>query len=165
MHKAYVSLFFFFPVAQQPNTGLGRHIVDMSKPQTFRRARAIWILWTSDKLVAKPTTHRQHTTSTRDEHLCPQRDSNPQPQPSSGRRPTLYTARPPEPAVLHNLCASVLTGACVKKGCDKKPVCHVISVSLFVCLSVLPSLCVWQLENCRRERDWNLFVRSFGEVC
>ena len=31
-----IRISFLFPVAQQPNTRLGRHIVEMSKPHTIR---------------------------------------------------------------------------------------------------------------------------------
>ena len=50
-------------------------------------SQSVWLLWTSDQLVAE-TSAWQHTTLTTDKHPCPRWDSNPRSQQASGRRPT-----------------------------------------------------------------------------
>jgi hypothetical protein len=49
--------------------------------------KSVWLLWTSDQLVAELSTW-QHTTHTTDKYPCPRWDSNPRSQQASGRRPT-----------------------------------------------------------------------------
>jgi len=75
---------YFFSVAQQHNLGQGCFIVAVSKSPTIRHTQPVWLIWTSDQLVAEAATY---TTHKRDKHPCPQRDSKPQSQKSSGRRP------------------------------------------------------------------------------
>ena len=54
---------YFFSVAQQPESGLGRLIVKVSRSHTHRHTHPVGLLWTSDKLVAETatfTTHNKH---------------------------------------------------------------------------------------------------------
>jgi len=63
-------------VTQQPNSGLGRFIVEV--PITHTHALPVRLLWKCDCLVAEAAI--QHTTNTRDKHICPHRGSNPRPK-------------------------------------------------------------------------------------
>jgi len=51
---------------------------------THTHTHTVWLLWTSEQLVAESSTY---TTNTRKDYPCPQRDSNPQSQVSSGLKP------------------------------------------------------------------------------
>jgi hypothetical protein len=61
--------------------GLSRLTVEVSRSHTIRHThtRPLWLLWTSDQLVAESVTY---TTNTRVEHPYPQGDSNPRSQQS-----------------------------------------------------------------------------------
>jgi hypothetical protein len=76
-------------VVHQPNSCLGRLIVEVSRSHTIRHTHTQpkGFPWTSDQLVAKAatyTTHNKHNTQT----SMPQRYSNPRSQESNGFRPT-----------------------------------------------------------------------------
>jgi hypothetical protein len=75
----------FFSVAQQPNSGLGRLVVKVSRSHTIRYTQPVGLPWTSDQLIAEAATY---TTNTRDKHPCSEGVSNPQSHQSSGRQPT-----------------------------------------------------------------------------
>jgi hypothetical protein len=83
---------FCFAVAQQPYSGTGRLISEVSRSHTDT-PHSVVFLWGRDRPVAETSTG-QHTTLTRDKHPCPRRNSNPQSQQASGCRPTPLTARP-----------------------------------------------------------------------
>ena len=55
-----------------------------ARARTHTHTHTVWLLWTSDQLIAQAYTY---TTNTRKDHPCPQRDLNPQSQISSGLRP------------------------------------------------------------------------------
>jgi hypothetical protein len=81
--------FFFFPLALEPKSGLGRLTVDVSRSHTVRHTRPVGLL---PLQMSLPTKHR---TSTGNEHPYPQRDSNSPAHQSSGPIPTPYTTWPP----------------------------------------------------------------------
>jgi len=57
----------FVYVAQEPNWGVGRLIVDVSRSVTIRRTQPVGLLRTSDQLVAQAatcTTHNKHNRRT-----------------------------------------------------------------------------------------------------
>jgi hypothetical protein len=58
----YNSLLTPSPVAQQPNSGLGHLIVEVSRSHTIRHTHThqVGLLWTSDKLVAEAATYTTH---------------------------------------------------------------------------------------------------------
>jgi hypothetical protein len=88
-------------VAQQPYSGLGRVIVEVSRLQSDT-AQSVELLWTKCSGCRRDlylTTHNTHEW-----HPRPRWDSNPQSQQEKGRRPTPYTARAPgSETVLNNL--------------------------------------------------------------
>jgi hypothetical protein len=86
---AVASGFLSFPAAQQPNLGLGRLTVEVSKSHsdTHTHTQPVGLLWTSDKPDTETSTW-QHTTLTRDRHPCLRWDSNLQSQHAKGCRPT-----------------------------------------------------------------------------
>jgi hypothetical protein len=51
---------YFFCVAQQPHSGLGRLIVDVSSSHTIRHTRPVGLVRTSDQLVVETATHKTH---------------------------------------------------------------------------------------------------------
>jgi hypothetical protein len=83
-------------VALRPNADHGLLILEVSRSHSDT-PQSVGLLWTSDQLVAQPSTW-QHTAPTTDRHPCPRWDSNAQSQQASGCRPTPYTARPLGPA-------------------------------------------------------------------
>jgi len=84
------------PEAQQPNSGLGRLIVEISRSHTLHTHAH-----TSEDSSDHPRGHYLHnttqhnTTNTRDEHPCFHRDSDPRYRQCTGRTPTFYIARSP----------------------------------------------------------------------
>jgi hypothetical protein len=63
MHRDKLNL--FFPVAQQPNSGLGRLAVEVSRSHSIRNTHSVGLLWTSDQPVAEAanyTAHNKHKT-------------------------------------------------------------------------------------------------------
>jgi hypothetical protein len=54
------------PVAQQPNSGLGRLILQVPIPHTIRHTHPVGLLWTSDQFVAEAVTfaNTQHSQET-----------------------------------------------------------------------------------------------------
>jgi len=62
----------FVYVAQQPNWGVGRLIVDVSRSLTIRNTHQVGLLWTSDQLLAQAATYTSHNKH--------HRDSNPRSQ-------------------------------------------------------------------------------------
>ena len=77
--KPYTRDAIFFSVAQKPNFGLGRLIVEVSRSYTIRNThtRPVGLLWTSDQPVAEAATYTTQT-NTRHEQLHRQWGSNPQ---------------------------------------------------------------------------------------
>jgi hypothetical protein len=72
LHKAikkYTYIYIYIRVAQQPYSGPGRLIVDVSTSHTDTPHWA-GLLWTRDRLVAETSTPN-HTTFTRDRHHAP----------------------------------------------------------------------------------------------
>jgi hypothetical protein len=59
------SLFFFFPVAQQPNLGLGCLIAAVSRSRTIRNTQSVGLLWTCDQPKAEAATCTTHNTQKR----------------------------------------------------------------------------------------------------
>jgi hypothetical protein len=57
-----------FSEAQEPNVGLGRLFIDVSRSHTIRHTHPVGLLSTSDQLVAEATTY---TTHTKDEYPFP----------------------------------------------------------------------------------------------
>jgi len=78
------SLFLY--VAQQPYSGLGHLIVEVSRSYTDT-PHSVGILWKRD-LPIRVTSTWQHTIFTTGRYPCPRQDSNPQPQQASGRKRT-----------------------------------------------------------------------------
>jgi len=79
-------LSLFHSVAQQPCSGLGHLIVEVSRSYTDT-PHSVGILWKRDQPVRMTSTW-QHTIFTTERYPCPRQDSNPQPQEASGRKPT-----------------------------------------------------------------------------
>ena len=86
--KPYTRDAIFFSVAQKPNFGLGRLIVEVSRSYTIRNThtRPVGLLWTSDQPVAEAATYTTQT-NTRHEQLHRQWGSNPQLQQPRRLRP------------------------------------------------------------------------------
>jgi hypothetical protein len=88
-HACHVTRLSFSSVAQQPKSGLGRFVVEVSRshPITHTHTRQD----SSERVIS--STQRplptQRTTNTRDEHPCPQRDSNPDPSNEAAADPRL----------------------------------------------------------------------------
>jgi hypothetical protein len=89
----WISEAFFF-VTQEPNSGLSRLIVEVSRSHTIRHTQPVGFLWRSNQAVAEAATYTTQTNA-RDENPCPQQDSNSRSQQPSGFRPTPETALPP----------------------------------------------------------------------
>jgi hypothetical protein len=53
---------FLFPVAPRPNSGLGYHIVEFSRPRTIAHTHtpSVTLPWTKDQPVAGAATHTKH---------------------------------------------------------------------------------------------------------
>jgi hypothetical protein len=49
-----------FSVVPQPNSILGRLIIEVSRPHTIRHIHAVGPLWTSDQLVGEDATYKTH---------------------------------------------------------------------------------------------------------
>jgi hypothetical protein len=77
-HSLRCNLTFSFLVAQQPYTGIGRLILEVSEI-THNTPHWVGLLWKSDRPVAETST-RQHTTLTTDRYPHPRRDSKSQSQ-------------------------------------------------------------------------------------
>jgi hypothetical protein len=98
----HYQLSFFPSAAQQPNSGPGRLILQVSRSHiitdkhTHKQTNSVRLLYTSDQPSQRPIP-TQHTPNRRDKHPCSRCDSNPRFQRSRGRRPTPLTARPPGP--------------------------------------------------------------------
>ena len=58
----------FVHVAQQPNWGVGRLIVDVSRSLTVRRTHPVGLLRTSDQLVAQAAAYSTHKHKRRTSH-------------------------------------------------------------------------------------------------
>ena len=91
--SAYCLSIFCRATAQQPNTGIGLRIIEVSSSYTIRRAHThkhtrYDSLCTSDQPVAEAAIYMTHTTNTRDIHPYSLCDSNPHSQQMGGRRPT-----------------------------------------------------------------------------
>jgi len=63
-----------FPVAQEPNSGPGRPVFEVSISHTIRHTLPVVLPYTNDELVAEAAAYATHT---RDEHQRCQWDSNP----------------------------------------------------------------------------------------
>jgi hypothetical protein len=90
-------------VAEQPNSGLGPSIFEVSTPNTIRHTHTHTPRDDSSERAISSSNWplpTYHTASKKERTSIPQQDSNPSFQQSSGRRPTPYTARPPGWATL-----------------------------------------------------------------
>jgi hypothetical protein len=56
---------FFLCLAQQPNSGLGRLIVEVSGSRTIRDTQSVRLLWTDDQFVAEAATYITHNKHNR----------------------------------------------------------------------------------------------------
>jgi hypothetical protein len=65
---------YIFPTAQEPNSGPGRLVFEVSRLHTIRHTLPVVLPYTNDELVAEAAAY---TTHIRDEHRCSQWDSNP----------------------------------------------------------------------------------------
>jgi len=67
IQSVFISSFsVYFSLVQQPMWGLGRLIVEVSKPHTVRHTQLVRLLWKSDQPVAEDwsyTTHNEHKTN------------------------------------------------------------------------------------------------------
>jgi len=88
---------YFFLWWKDPTSGLRPLFFDISTLQLDTCTHPVGLLYTSDQLVAEPTTF---TTNTKDEHLFPQRYPNPRSPHPNARRPTPWSARLPRLAVV-----------------------------------------------------------------
>jgi len=51
---------FFWPVAEQPNSGVGYFIGEVTRPRTIRHEHPTERLWMSDQLATDATTYATH---------------------------------------------------------------------------------------------------------
>jgi hypothetical protein len=51
---------YFFPVAQQPNSGLGRLIIEVYTSHTIRKTHRVGLLWMRNQLVVEAATYTTH---------------------------------------------------------------------------------------------------------
>jgi hypothetical protein len=75
------------PLAQQPNAGQGRLILEISRTTHNNTSQSVRLLWTSDRPDAEISTW-PHATLPRKRHTCSRRDPNPQSQQQIGHGPS-----------------------------------------------------------------------------
>ena len=86
---------FFFYLAQQPNSDLGR-LVEVSRPHAIGHTQTVSLFWTSEWLVAEVATYTTHNKDNRRTFV-----------PSAGLEPA--TALSPEPARPSMLIQQIVT--------------------------------------------------------